>query len=180
MFGLDTLISAIGGPASALNVASTLFNIWGGNQQARQQGAMYGYMAEKDRQQAALLEGTAQVSADKLRLQGKRDASAINAQYGASGVDPTSGSAAVVQGELSRRVELDALNTMLQGKYQAYGQRVQAAEADAAATNARNSSVWNTGKSLLGGLSKEAELSKWGKPKYYGGGYGGSQWSDGQ
>lgn len=163
MFGLDSFISFLGGNARALNVASTLFNIYGGNQQAKQQGAMYDYMAQKDQQAAAISEGTAQVAADKLRIQGKRDAGQMAAQFGANGVDPTSGSAAVVQGELSRRVELDALSTMLQGKYQAYGQRVAAAEATAAGTNARNQSSWNTGASLLGGLQRDDAITKWGK-----------------
>lgn len=162
MFGLDSFVSFLGGQASAINVASTLFNVFAGNQKAKQTGAMYDYMAEKDLQQAAITEGTAQVAADKTRLLGTRAAGEVTAQYGASGIDPTSGSAAVVGGELSRRVELDALNTMLQGKYQAYGQRVAASEATAAATNARNSSTWNTGASLLGGLTRQAALSKWG------------------
>ena len=162
MFGLDAFVSFLGGQASALNVASTLFNIYGGYQKAQQTSAMYEYEAAKQTQAAALSEATAGVAADKQRLAGKRQASAINAEYGAAGVDPTSGSAAVVGGELSRRVELDALSTILEGKYKAYGYNVAAAESKAAATNARNSSIWNTSSSLLGGLTRNAALSKWG------------------
>src|SRR5450759_2856223 len=116
MFGLDSMMSLLQGNASSMNMMSTLFNIYSGSPKAKQTGAMYDYQAAKETQAAGISEATAQVAADKTRLLGKRDAGAMTAQYSASGVDPTSGSAAVVGGELSRRVELDSLNTMLQGK----------------------------------------------------------------
>lgn len=165
MFGLDSFITFLGGQASALNIASTLFNIYSGNRQAKQQSSMYDYQAAMDVQNASTSEGMAQVTADKTRMMGKRAAGDMAAAYGGSGIDPTSGTAAVVQGELSRRVELDALSTMLQGKYQAYGQRVAASQAIAASANAKNSSTWNMGTSLLGGMTRQASLSKWGSKR---------------
>ena len=162
MFDFNLMLDSVGGASGGLNIASTLFNIYGGYQKANSTAAMLNYQTARQNQTADSTEQVAGINADKLRVQGKRAASGLTAGYAASGVATGSGSAQFVQGELSRRVELDALSTMLAGKYQAYGERVGAAESTAAAANAKTSAIWNTGGSLLGGLTRSAEMTKWG------------------
>lgn len=162
MFGLDAFITQLGGQATALNMASTLFNVFGSQTQSDQQGAMYDYQATRAEQQAAIDRGMGEVMAGRLRTAGKRDVSKVTAQYAGAGVDIGSGSAAEVGAELSRRVELDALSAMLSGKYKAYDNEVAAGQYRTAAANSRTGGKWGAGASLLGGLSRQGVISGWG------------------
>lgn len=163
MFGLDSFFSSLMGNAQLLNLASTAFSIFAGGQKAQQTAAMYDYEAARQAQNAQLAQETAGVKADRLRTAGKRAIAGATAQYAGAGVDISSGSAAQVQGELSRRVELDSLSAMLEGKYQAYQDTLASGMASKAASQARTGGFWEAGKSLLGGLTLGAQISKWGK-----------------
>lgn len=161
MFGLDAFLSTLS-PAQGLNIASTAFNIFGGSQKASGEAALYDYEAGKASERAGVERGLGEVRAARMRKAGKSDVSQAHASYAASGVDVGSGSVQEVEGELSRRIELDSLSAMLEGRYRGYAEDTKASQFKAAADNTRRGRAFSVGSSLLGGLTRNAQIGGWG------------------
>ena len=157
MYGLNSFLSSYSG-ATALNVASSLFSMYAGTQAANQRADYYDYQAAQDRSLAKSEADLGVVQAGRVRAAGKRDVSKLTAAAGASGVSASSGSVIESTGDLSRRVELDALGAILEGGRKAYDLNVRAGLASAAASNERDSGKYILGQSLLGGLSKQSQI----------------------
>lgn len=175
MFDLSAYTSAAGGASGILNIASTLFNVFGSVSTSNQRGELYDYEARRAAEVGRMDAEIGQVQAGRLRSKGKDDIAHATAQYGASGVDVGSGSPTQVVGELNRRIELDALSAMLAGRYKAYDKNVEAAGYTAAGENARSSGWWGAGASLLGGFARAQAVSGWGRSSSSASGIGHAQ-----
>lgn len=172
MYDLSALSEQYGGTAGLLGIGSTLFNVFGSVNKASQESNMYEYEARRAAQQAQTDQEVAAVTAGRLRKAGKAASGAAVANYGASGVDVGSGSASLVVGELSKRIELDALSAMLAGKYKVFDDLSRSGQYGAAADRSRTAGVWGAGSSLLGGFARNQAMKGWGNTGSSNGGGG--------
>jgi hypothetical protein len=162
MFGVEAFAGSLSQYAGAINLASTAFNVFGSLYRGNQEGELADYEAAKAGEQARVEREVGTVRAARTRKIGERQAGTVRAGYAGSGVDVSSGSAAVVAGELSSRIELDALTEILTGARRGRALEISADEKRRAAANARMGGLWNAGSSLLGGFARQSQISKWG------------------
>lgn len=102
-------------------------------------------------QQADLAQQQAAVEADKVRKRGLLVLGQQGAAAAASGIDPSSGSAADVADDTTFNVQMDALRTKYNGDLQAWSYRQQAAQFGSQASNAMVAGGIGLGSSLLTG-----------------------------
>jgi hypothetical protein len=162
MFGVDAFAGSLSQYAGAINLASTAFNVFGALRRGREEGELADYEASKATEQARVEREVGAVRAARTRKIGERDIGTARAGYAGAGVDVSSGSAAYVAGEISSRIELDALTEILTGNRRGQALEISAAEKRRAGANARSDALWSAGGSLLGGFARHSQASKWG------------------
>lgn len=162
MFGIDAFAGSLSQYAGAINLASTAFNVFGALNRGRQEGELAEYEAAKADEQARVEREVAGVRAARTRKIGERDIGTARAGYAGAGVDVSSGSAAFVAGEISSRIELDALTEILTGERRGRALEISADEKRRAGKNARSDALWSAGGSLLGGFARASQIGKWG------------------
>lgn len=121
-------------------------------------GGISGYRS--DRQSAKNLselagqtETVGAMTADILRKKGKQAVSSARAQYGASGIDVNSGTAQVVQKEITQNAEMDALTAILQSKIESRAMRNEASKLKNRAKQQLISGILGAGGNIAQGLS---------------------------
>ena len=155
---------AIGGAILGLvgSASSAVAQQRAGDDAARQAGfesAIQQQQAERERRIAAGDEEGFRIA--QARLQGDRQA-----QLGASGVDPTTGSPVDTGGDLAAEIELQALKIREGGQVRSTRLEQQALLTKKAGENARTRGNARAGASLLSGAAQA-----------FGGGFGGSRTS---
>jgi len=159
--------------ALAATAASAVIGAASSMQQGSAQQAAYDYRAQVARNNAILDSRAAdaatqagEAKAAQANLVTGQRIGAVRANAAASGVDPNSGSAADIQGDVAQTGALDALTIRNNAARQALGYKVEGMSdtADAALdTQAGNDAVTagylGAGKSILGGVSGVSD--KW-------------------
>lgn len=141
----------------------------GAIQSSRSQAAGMNYQAQVADAQAAATRGQAQIQADQAREVGRLQVSQTRSALAGAGVRVDQGSGLLVQGDVTRRAERDALSAILSGDMQARGMEAEAAGMRAGAKNARRAGNLAAVTSVL---SAGANYAQWGAsmPKPGGGG----------
>jgi hypothetical protein len=148
-----------------LTAASTAMSMIGQGQQAAAQAGMANYQAQMARNNQMVAEWNAQralqqgqVAEQQQRTKAAQLIGAQRAALAAQGGDINSGSPLDIVGDTARAGEFDALTTRNNAATQAYGYRVQAANAagqanaaSASAANAMAALPFSIGSSLLSG-----------------------------
>jgi hypothetical protein len=101
----------------SLTVASAAIAGGSAIMQGQQAQAMGDYQNAQAQADANAAQGDAEVQAMQIREAGKRQRSAAVAAQAASGVDTGSGTAELINTEITKNSEQDAISTILSGKY---------------------------------------------------------------
>lgn len=101
----------------ALTLGSTLMSMKGIGDRAEHEAQLHGAQADLFELAGRRAYEGGVVKAGRIRRAGAADVSAIAPEYASAGVASSSKSAREVTGEVSRRVELDAIGAILEGKY---------------------------------------------------------------
>lgn len=150
----SSLMSTIGYGAMA---AGGLMSAAGQGQQGAAALAQADFNANENDVQAANIQDNALAQAEKIRRQGRENASAARAALAASGVMVDEGSGLEVQRRITQNSEDDALAAILSGDRQAGTLRRSASMMRRAGANAASASSTNIGTSLLGMAGKVAK-----------------------
>lgn len=118
------------------------------------------YQQDQANADAAAEAELGQVRGDKIRKAGKIVQGDARAAYGASGVRADTGSAAVVQQQINRDVEEDALTELYTGQRRARVKQAEAQGFGSQASNALSAGISGAGKSLLGGAATATEAGE--------------------
>lgn len=97
--------------------------------------------ASQDERLAAQQQDSAREEADRIRRAGDRTRGAARAQVAASGISVNSGSALLIDEEIDRNAESDAMEVLLTGKRQSDASLSSAGQARARGRNAQTASV---------------------------------------
>ena len=115
-----TMMAISAGVSVAGSLSQGLAQKRAGNEQAR--------LAEN---QAAQQRDAAQAEADRIRRDGRRAQGAARAQLAASGISVQDGTALLIDEDINRRVEDDAMNLSLTGERRANASMFEASQARA-------------------------------------------------
>jgi hypothetical protein len=157
--------------ANALTAVGTVVSMAAANQQSKAQAAVYNSQAEANEQNAKIAQQQAkdaiqrgQVEEDQQRQKAARIKAQQQAQFAASGVDSTSGSALDVLTDTMYLSELDAANIRYNAGQEAFGHNQQAnnylfqARSDrAAASNTRKAGRMQMFSTLISGATTMAD-----------------------
>jgi hypothetical protein len=126
--------------------------------QGQQAQAMGDYQNAQAQADANAAQGDAEVQAMQIREAGKRQRSSAVAEQAASGVDIGSGTAELINTEITKESEQDAISTILSGKYRGRQLSNQGAFAKMKGDNAAMAgyasaagTALNAGSSMYGG-----------------------------
>jgi hypothetical protein len=117
--------------------------------------------AALDNYQAKVERDNAAASADLYRKAGRRQVSAADAAFGASGVQVGEGSAGEVDRQIYNDSEHDAYMTLLTGERRAQGLQTQGKLTQASGRAAQAASYMNAAGTVLGGAYSAARASGW-------------------
>lgn len=106
-------------------------------------------------QQAALARQTAAANAQRPLDEGRNRLGQFLARTGASNVDPSRGSPVDVAADIASRAQRDHLTTLHGGEVEAWGHKIDAANARARGKSALQGALIGAGLSLLGEASRE-------------------------
>lgn len=134
-----------------LSAVGTGVSVLGSLKQGREESAYADYQAEQAQADATAERGAAQVHAEKIRKAARLQMGEANASLAASGVDIGSGSATIINKSIRQNAEEDALTAILEGKRGGDKLDAQAEGHKITGQNAKTSSYWNAGGSLLAG-----------------------------
>ena len=121
------------------------------------------YQADQAQADADAEAGKAQVEAQQIRKAAEKQRAAARAAYADSGVNVDVGSAELVQTDIEKQGEQDALTTILNGSTKKRQLDAQAQGLRIAGSNAVSASYINAGSSVLSAGSKIASGWKTGK-----------------
>jgi len=110
--------------------------------------------AELARRQGAADQDAAVAQAEKIRKAGQQQAGQANAALAASGVSIGSGTPVLIDEQIYRDSESDAMNTILTGTRQQRSANDQAALLESQGQNAQTAGFLNAGASVLAGGAK--------------------------
>lgn len=131
-------------------------------QQGKQASAMANYEAKQAEANAAAERGAAAVRADKIRKMGRMQRSSARAALAASGANVGEGTALVIDQQIGRDAEEDALTEIMTGGRRADALNTQAELSRISGSNARSASYLGAAGSVLAGGYQVA--SGWKKP----------------
>lgn len=120
-------------------------------QQGKQASAMANYEAKQAEANAAAERGAAAVRADKIRKMGRMQRSSARAALAASGANVGEGTALVIDQQIGRDAEEDALTEIMTGGRRADALNTQAELSRISGSNARSASYLGAAGSVLAG-----------------------------
>jgi hypothetical protein len=103
-------------PALALMAIGTGVQVYGQQQEAKQQESWNKYQTKQAQADANAERGAAEVDADRIRKAARQRASAANAASAASGVKTGAGTAQLIQDDVIGSAEEDAQMTIFNGR----------------------------------------------------------------
>lgn len=132
-----------------LAAASALMQGFSTLQQGRQAQKMANYEAKQADANAAAERGAAAVRADKIRKMGRMQRSSARAALAASGVAADEGTALVIDQQIGRDAEEDALNEIITGGRRGDALNTQAELSRISGSNARSASYLGAAGSAM-------------------------------
>lgn len=140
---------------AAMAVAS-LYSGYQGGKLAKQQGAL---QQQADDYQASIEEANGQSVAAIIRRAGRKQVGAANAAYAAAGVKVGEGSALETESQITKDVEHDAYQAILEGKRRGRGMRLEGVNAS---INGQQRAVASYAKGVNSAMSSFASgMSGW-------------------
>jgi hypothetical protein len=138
-------------------IGATLVGAYGQYQAGKQQAEWANYQAKQTEADAQAEVGAARVEAERIRKAGKRALAEANAALAGSGVDVNgAGTPVVINQEIARGSEEDALLTIVGGKDRAARLMAEAAATRAQGQQAKTASLINATGTLLSGSYQAA------------------------
>lgn len=136
--------------AAALPVVSTVMSVAGSAIQGSAQAGAARYNAQIASQNAAIAEQQGEAAVQAVDRNARRKIGSMIANFGASGIDQTTGSATDVLADSVRMATLDKLTTKYNYALRAQGYRNQSSLDNANANNAETAMVFNMGAKAAG------------------------------
>lgn len=138
------------GIETALMVAGAAVSAGSAISQGRQAQATGNYQAAQAAADADAARATAQLEADKLRKAGRQQRSQAVAAQAASGVKVDTGTAELINTEITQQAEEDALTTIQSGNTRARQINAEGEAARISGNNAKKAGVLNATSTALG------------------------------
>jgi hypothetical protein len=138
--GIETALLVVGTAISASSAIS----------QGRQAEATGNYQAAQIQADAEAAQGEARLQAEQIRKAGQRQRSAAMSAQAASGVKVDSGTAELINTEITRNAEQDALTTIQSGGTRSRQMMAGAEAAQISGKNAGRAGYFNAASSALG------------------------------